>query len=76
MFKLIRTTPEGVEKTQGPFVAPRNASMAAAYVLHDNARVPKAQAQVFSVTLRRAPLGETVRHPESGYSFRIVKAGE
>lgn len=73
MYQLIRTTPSGVEKTQGPFVAPRNAAMAASYVLHDNARIPKAQAQVFAVTLRRAPLGTPVRHAESGYGFRIAK---
>lgn len=71
-YTLIRTTPEGVEKDSGPQARVRDAAVAAAYVLHGNARTPKAEAQRFSVLLRTAPLGETVKHEPSGYAFRIV----
>lgn len=72
MYTLIRTTPEGVERIHSPQPKLRDATISAAYVLYDNARVSKADAQRFSVVLSKAPLGEVVTHEESGYSFRIV----
>jgi len=72
-YKLIRTLPSGEEKTQGPIRTVRAATIYAAHVLHDNLRVPKAEAQRFSVTLGNLPLGETASH-DSGYKFRIEES--
>lgn len=69
-YRLIRTTPQGAEKTQGPVDSIRMARVLAAHVLHDNAGVSKADAQVFSARMDTVPVGETVVH-ESGYKFRI-----
>lgn len=72
-FNLIRTTPDGVEKTQGPFANRRAAAVAAGRVLNDNARTPKAEAQRFSASLAARDLGTEWVHMESGYRFRIEK---
>jgi hypothetical protein len=72
-YMLIRAVPgTGQEKTQGPVKDVRAATILAAYVLHDNAGVSKADAQRFSVVLGRAPVGTTVPHEASGYKFCIV----
>lgn len=70
-FQLVRTTPAGVERKQGPVRKARDAAALAARVLCDNAGVPKADAQRFSGDLHRAALGETVTHQATGYRFRI-----
>lgn len=71
MYTLTRTTPEGVEKTSSPRATAREAAVSAGLILFDNARVPKAEAQRFSASLARLPLGDTGVHAASGYRFRI-----
>lgn len=71
MFALVRTTPEGVEKISSPAAKARDAARQAGQILYDNARVPKAEAQRFSASLARLPLGDTGVHSGSGYRFRI-----
>lgn len=73
MYALIRTTPEGVERISSPVASVRDAAVRAAHILHDNARVSKAEAQRFSATLARIPLGDTGVHLASGYRFRIER---
>lgn len=70
-YTLIRTTPDGWERKQGPVSTLRAATILAAYVLRDNASVLKSDARRVSVQLGNAPLGTTIRHEESGYQFRI-----
>ncbi|MFG2847465.1 hypothetical protein ACGF12_30495 [Kitasatospora sp. NPDC048296] len=71
MFILTRRLPDGTEKTHGtPFTTLRAATVAAAYVLHDNRAASKAEAQRFSVKLGAAARGEWVEHA-SGYAFRV-----
>lgn len=73
MFRLIRTTPQGAEKSQGPVKTARDAAVLASYVLHDNTGLPKREAQEFSARLHKLPLGETLAHDATGYRFRIEK---
>ena len=73
-YRLVRTTPGGVEKSQGPVDSVRRATVLAAYVLYDNANVSRSEAQGFSVRLGNASLGETVAHEGTGYRFRVERA--
>lgn len=73
-FVLVRTTPAGEEKTHSPVARRRDAAVAAGMALHYNTGLPKADAQRFSVTLEKAPLGETLTHEPTGYAFRIERA--
>lgn len=73
-YVLIRTTPEGVEKTGMPRPQKRDAAVSAGRILNDNAGVPKDEAQRFSATLARKTLGTEWVHTGSGYRFRIEKA--
>lgn len=73
MYTLVRTTPSGVTKKHSPTAKLRDVATAAAYVLHDNTRTTKADAQRFAALLTRAPIGETLHH-ETGYSFRVERA--
>jgi hypothetical protein len=77
-YSLTRITPQGVEKSQGPFDTVRGAAVAAGRVLHDNGAAHQAEAQRFGVTLARKALGTEWAHTESGYRFRIdrVEGGE
>ena len=74
MYNLIRTTPEGAERSQGPFAKKSDAARAAGRVLSDNVRTPQAEAQRFSSALSRKDLGTEWAHTGSGYRFRIEKA--
>jgi hypothetical protein len=74
VFMLIRVTPAGVERSQGPFRSVRDAAVAASRVLNDNANVPKDEAQRFAAVLARKPLDTDWVHTGSGYRFRVVKA--
>ena len=71
-YMLIRITPGGQEKHQGPVSTVRAATVLAAYVLYDNAGVRKSDAQRFSVKLGNVPVGTTIRHEETGYQFCIA----
>lgn len=73
LYTLVRTTPQGAEKTQGPFPSRPAAAKAAGRVLNDNARVEKAEAQRFSASLAKKDLGTEWVHAGSGYRFRIEK---
>lgn len=73
MYQLIRTLPNGVERSQSPVKRVRDAAVLASYVLYDNREASKADAQRFAAQLGRAPLGENLTHEPSGYAFRIVK---
>jgi hypothetical protein len=77
-YVLVRTLPDGTERSAGsPLPTVRAAAVAASYVLYDNARVPKAEAQRFAAQLAALPLGETAVHDGSGYRFRIeIHEGE
>jgi hypothetical protein len=72
-YQLVRTTPGGIERTQGPVSTVRAATVLAAHVLADNALVAKSEAQRFSVKLGNLPLGETATHESTGYKFRIER---
>lgn len=70
-YSLIRTLPDGRERSQGPVDTARAATILAAYVLCDNEGVPKAEAQRFSAQLGHLRVGETACHESTGYKFRI-----
>ena len=72
-YRLVRTTPGGWERSQGPVSTVRAATVLAAHVLCDNALVPRSEAQRFSVQLGNVPLGATACHEGTGYKFRIER---
>ncbi len=73
-YVLIRTTPEGAERTGLPLPTKRDAARSAGRILNDNAGTPKDEAQRFSASLARLAAGETAVHELSGYRFRIERA--
>lgn len=66
-YTLVRTLPDGTEKTSGPFKTVRAAAVAAAQCLYDNGVASKAEAQSFST---RVTATATLVH-SSGYAFRL-----
>lgn len=75
-YMLIRITPSGEEKHQGPVSTKRTAATLAAYVLHDNAGTSKRYAQRFAARLHDAPLDTTVHDEPTGYKFCIMSDKE
>lgn len=72
-YMLIDITPDGKEKSRGPFANRGRAAMFAGLSLYDNGRASKVGAQRFSAELSRVPIGTAHAH-ESGYAFRIERA--
>lgn len=70
-YLLTRTLPDGETRTHTPMLTLRAVEAAAAYVLLDNAWVPRGEARRFAATLVKQPLGTEVLHPASGYAFRV-----
>lgn len=70
-YRLTRTLPDGTEKAHNSLRTLREVEFAAAYVLMDNSRVPRGEARTFARQVADAPLGETLRHGASGYTFRV-----
>ena len=70
MYRLTRTDPGGAQH-ELEAVTLRAVETAAAYVLLNNARVPRGEARTFAASLIRSELGTVVQHAASGYIFRI-----
>lgn len=73
-YTLHRITPDGRERTQGPFERTAEAAKAASLCLYDNGVASKADAQRFGLDLARRSRGEMWTHEPSGYRFRIESA--
>lgn len=71
MFNLVRTLPDGTERTQGPVSRKREAASLALFVLTDNGLASRRAANSYARTLDMMPVGTTVTHEPSGYRFRI-----
>lgn len=67
---LVRVTPAGETKTQGPFRRVIDAAKTAYRSLLDNGAATPASADRLVTALVAAEVGETVAH-ESGYRFRV-----
>ena len=70
-YLLTRTLPDGTERAHRPLSTLREVEFAAAYVLMDNSREPRGEARTFAHQVADAPVGTTVKHPASGYAFRV-----
>lgn len=75
IYRLVRITPSGDTKEQGPFLTVKGAAKAAGMVLFDNGAAGRAETQRFSAALARKPIGTEWGHGASGYRFRIVRVG-
>lgn len=75
MYRLHRTLPDGTRRSHFTAFATRSdAAVAASYVLSDNTGLPRPDARAFATQLAAAPVGTTVPHEGTGYSFRIATA--
>lgn len=70
-YQVTRTHPQWGEKTTSPVGRKRDAAASVFYTLHDGANLSKTDASRFASSVEDAPLGTTVTHEPSGYTFRI-----
>lgn len=70
MFKLFMIDAEGTEKLHSESATLHIASVVAAFTLRVDLRADKGVRQ-FAKRLRESPIGETLCHETSGYSFRV-----
>ena len=75
-YFLVRTLPDGSEAKHSWPMTIYEASQSAGFVLYDNARVSKRDAQMFSQRVAIGWSEDTSRefHHESGYIFALRKA--
>ncbi|MFD9690387.1 hypothetical protein ACFXPX_36730 [Kitasatospora sp. NPDC059146] len=71
LYQLLRTRPTGVTKSQKPFRTPYAAAMAASWVLTHKG-VGYHDAMRLVTRMRRAGVGQAIRHAGTGYTFRIA----